>query len=452
MGIPPILWQERLRLMYDPNLRALIKKLEHKRKRIKTRYKYYEGKKALEEVKDILPPAYRGMSSTLGWCAKAVDTLADRLSFYSFSNDTYGIGNIYLENNQDILIDSLMLSALICSCSFVHVKKDEEGIKLYSIDGGNATGVLDPNTYLLKRGYAVLERDTSGNPLKEAYFVPGYTFYYEAGYSMPVEVEETGLDFPTLVPVIYRPDAKRPFGHSRISRACMDIQQGAMRTLKRAEISGDFYSFPQRYILGTSEEREAMDKWKATMSSFIEITKDEDGDKPVMGQFSQQSMTPYLDQMKMMASLFAAETGLTVDDLGFVSDNPSSSEAIKAAHENLRLNARKAQKNFSTGLLNAGYVAACYRDNRNYNRYDLFRTKTNWQPVFEPDFSALSSIGDGAIKLNQAVPGYIDRDVLRNLTGIEGGALEATTSQIVEQAVQIVDELGETAEGIVTEE
>jgi hypothetical protein len=133
----------------------------------------------------------------------------------------------------------------------------------------------------------------------------------------------------------------------------------------------------------------------------------------------------------MFASLFAGETGLTVDDLGFVSDNPSSSEAIKASHENLRLNARKAQRNFSVGLLNAGYVGACMRDGFTYERYDLFRTKTRWNPVFEPDFSALSSIGDGAIKLNQAVPGYMGRDNLRDLTGIEPGEADATVNELI---------------------
>ena len=73
---------------------------------------------------------------------------------------------------------------------------------------------------------------------------------------------------PLLVPIVYRPDAKRPFGHSRISRACMGLQQGALRTLKRSEISAEFYSFPQKYVLGTSNEAEQLDKWKATISSL----------------------------------------------------------------------------------------------------------------------------------------------------------------------------------------
>lgn len=226
------------------------------------------------------------------------------------------------------------------------------------------------------------------------------------------------------MPIINRPDAVRPFGHSRISRACMDLVGGAIRTVKRSEISAEFFSFPQKWVVGTSPDREPMEKWKAAMSAMIEFTKDEDGDRPQLGQFSQQSMAPHTEQLKMFAALFAAETGLTMDDLGFVTDNPSSAEAIKASHENLRLIARKAQRTFGSGFLNVGYLAACLRDDFPYERKQFYLTKPKWEPVFEPDSAMLSSIGDGAAKINQAVPGYFNKDNLRDLTGIEASGIE----------------------------
>lgn len=204
----------------------------------------------------------------------------------------------------------------------------------------------------------------------------------------------------------------------------MKIMEGAMRTIKRSEISAEFYSFPQKYILGMDSDAEKMDKWRATISSLLRIDKDEDGDKPVVGQFTQQSMAPYMDQLRTFASLFAGETGLTTDDLGFVSDNPSSQEAIKASHENLRLTARKAQRNFSSGFLNVGYLAACLRDDYPYERQQLYLTKPVWEPIFEPDAATLSSIGDGVIKINQAIPGYFGEDNMRMITGIETSKLD----------------------------
>ena len=161
-----------------------------------------------------------------------------------------------------------------------------------------------------------------------------------------------------------------------------------------------------------------MDKWKATISSMMAFTKDEDGGHPVVGQFQQQSMTPHNDQLKMFASLFAGETGLTLDDLGFATANPSSADAIKAAHDSLRLTARKAQRTFGSGFLNAGFIAACLRDEYQYKRNQLYMTKPVWEPIFEPDASMLSSIGDGVLKLNQAMEGFIDEQIMGDLTGI----------------------------------
>ena len=171
------------------------------------------------------------------------------------------------------------------------------------------------------------------------------------------------------------------------------------------------------------ENAEQMDKWRATMSSMLRIDKDEDGQHPVVGQFQQQSMTPHLDQLRMFAGLFAGETGLTLDDLGFPSQNPSSSEAIKSSHETLRLTARKSQKTMGVGLVNAGYLAACVRDKTPYLRSRIYETTPKWDPIFEPDAAALSVIGDGAIKINQAIPGYFTAETLRDLTGIEGNDL-----------------------------
>ena len=323
-------------------------------------------------------------------------------------------------NNQDVLIDSAILGALISSCDFIYISKDGGEVKLQVIDGGNATGIMDPNTMMLKEGYAVLERDISGKTLAEAHFIKGSTIIYRNG--VLADIYNNSAPYPLLVPIVNRPDAKRPFGHSRISRACMSIVNAAIRTAKRSEIAAEFYSYPQKYISGLSQDATMMDKWKATMSSMLAVEVDENGNKPTLGQFQQASMSPHTEQLRMFAGLFAGETGLTLDDLGFPSQNPSSAEAIKAAHENLRLTARKAQRDFSIGLLNAGYLAACVRDNTEYLRQMINLTKAKWEPVFEPDAAMLSVIGDGAIKINQSVPGFFGEENLRDLTGIEANS------------------------------
>lgn len=399
-------------------MKYLRRKLVGKENRGKLRYRYYDMKQTAADLMISTPTNLRWLVETLGWCTKSVDSMADRIVFREFRNDVYNMNDIFAKNNPDIFADSVILAALISSCGFVYISPDETGFpRMQAIDGVNATGEIDPITGLLTEGYAVLKRDSETKaPIMEAYFIEDRTYYYEKGVLTHVEYHKAG--YPLLVPVIYKPDATRPFGHSRISRACMSLQDVAIRTLKRSEITAEFYSFPQKYVTGLSPDAETMEKWQATVSSMLTFEKDDEGSHPVVGQFAQQSVQPHIDQLKMAASAFCGETGLTLDDLGFPQSNPSSVEAIKAAHESLRLTGRKAQRTFGSGLLNAGYVAACLRDGHKYDRYTIAQTKPIFEPLFEPDVSALSGIGDAMLKLNQAIPGYITAEKMRDITGI----------------------------------
>lgn len=395
----------------------LRSKLGRKYTRCKRRYDFYEMKQKKKQITALIPPEFRSIALSLGWCSKAVDSMADRLQYDGFDNDDFRIGEIYTLNNDDVLMDNAILSALITSCSFLHIDRADGYPAIECIDGRNATGIIDPTTNMLAEGYAVLESDEYGNAVREAYFLPYETQVYENGKL--ADVLEHDAPYPLLVPVINRPDAKRPFGHSRISRACMAIVESTMRTMLRSEVGAEFYSIPQKYVVGLSQDADFNNK-AASFSSFLNFTKDEDGDVPQLGQFSQQSMTPHMEHMRMLASMFAGETGLTLDDLGFTSGNPASFDAIRASHEQLRLACRKAQRTFGVGFLNAGYLAACVRDKKSYDRRAFAGTKTAWSPIFEPDAAALGALGDAVAKINGAVEGYIGSRSIYRMTGIEG--------------------------------
>ena len=393
--------------------------LARKKLRVDERYRYYEQKEPPRDFNIVIPPEWTWVRTGVGWCTKAVDAMADRLVFRGFTDDNFQLNQIYDMNSRDILFDDAIRSACISSCSFIYITADEDGYpRLQVIDGGNATGIIEPITHMLREGYAVLERDPkTEQPVVEAYFTAEETVFYDLA-AKTIRHIENPAPYPLLVPVIYRPDAKRPLGHSRISRACMSLQDAAKRVLKRMEIAAEFYSFPQKYVTGLSQDAEMMDKWKATVSSILQFTMDEEGNKPTLGQFQQQTMEPFIAQIRMLASVFAGETGLTLDDLGFAGDNPSSAEAIKAGHEDMRLAARAAQRSFGIGFLNAGYLAACVRDDYPYLRRQFYLTVPKWEPIFEPDASQLSGIGDAINKIQQSFPDYFTEEKLRDFTGI----------------------------------
>lgn len=412
-------------------LEYLRRKLKQKQSRVNLRYRYYEMKNVVKDLGISTPPQLRAWFNALGWCALAVDELGDRIIFDEFANDDFNISDIYKTSNQDILIPSAVDGALIGACSFIYISTDKDGYpRLQCINAYDATGVIDPFTYMLQEGYAVLEKTKAGTPVVEAYFTPESTEIYRDGKLE--DVIDNPTDYPLLVPIIYRPSAKRPFGHSRISRASMSTVDSAIRTIKRSEIAAEFFSFPQRYITGLDRDAQKMEKWKAAMSTLLTFTKDREGKSPTLGQFAQQSFEPHMAQLRMFAAIFAGETGLTLDDLGFVTDNPSSVDAIKAAHERLRRMAAAAQKDFAVGFKNAGYLAACVRDNYAYERYLITDTEMKWAPLYEPDSAMLTGLGDGINKINQAVPGYFGSNNISDLIGVKPETTSAVDLTILE--------------------
>ncbi len=166
--------------MVAKGIEYLRKKLVSHQNRVNMRYKQYSMKYFDQDVSVTIPKQIRGRyRSVIGWCAKGVDSLADRLVFREFTNDNFEVNEIFDANNPDVFFDSAVLSALIASCSFVYISKVGDDIpRLQVIEASNATGIIDPITGLLTEGYAVLERDDKGNPAVEAYFSPTQTDYY----------------------------------------------------------------------------------------------------------------------------------------------------------------------------------------------------------------------------------------------------------------------------------
>ena len=156
----------------------LKRKLSTVRPRVKMRYRQYAMKHYDPPVGLTIPhQIISKYQAVLGWSAKGVDSLADRLVFREFTNDDYNA--IFAQNNPDVFFDSAVLSALIGSCCFVYLSKDEdERVRLQVIEASNATGVIDPITGLLTEGYAVLQRDDNDNPILEAYFTDEETWFY----------------------------------------------------------------------------------------------------------------------------------------------------------------------------------------------------------------------------------------------------------------------------------
>src|SRR5690606_26644521 len=115
----------------------LRKKLEVYRQGALKRQRIYDMKDDHINFGITIPPEIRKMfKSTLGWGAKAVDAIADRLVFRGFDNDNFNINEIFQLNSADILFDDAKLSALINSCSFIYISEGDDGFPDYKLFTG----------------------------------------------------------------------------------------------------------------------------------------------------------------------------------------------------------------------------------------------------------------------------------------------------------------------------
>lgn len=214
----------------------------------------------------------------------------------------------------------------------------------------------------------------------------------------------------------YKPDLKRPFGHSRISRAAMSITDAALRSVLRAEVSSEFYSSPQRWVLGADVDAFAGDnKWKAVMGRLLALERDEDGEIPSVGEFAAASPQPHTEQLRMWASLFAGEMGLSLNSLGIVQDNPSSAESMYAAKEDLITDAIRATSTWGRSLVKSAQLAVMLRDGLDSVPAGMKSMRAQFT---DPSMSSPAAQADAFVKRAQVIPGFAESEVGLEMAGL----------------------------------
>lgn len=344
----------------------LVAKLEARHPRNKLRADFYDMKNGFRDLGIAIPPHLRDLEVVMGWPAKAVDALArrvrmDGVALPGASVDEYGLNDLVEEVDLYSLVDEATTAALIHGCAFVLTRAgDQQGgepeLVVTVHDAFSATGIWNPAIRGLSAALVVLDVDPDKRPSRYLFMSNGSWvdvvkrgFYWHAQASGSVGEGVIGLE-----PVVFKRRMQRPFGSSRITRAVMAITQSAMRTIARAEIGAEFFSAPQRYLLGadetffTDENGNPKTIWQLMTGQMVMLpdASDSNGANMQIGQFPQVSMQPHTDQMRMWASLFAAEASLPVSSLGIVQDNPASAEAIFASKEDLVIEAEACARSF----------------------------------------------------------------------------------------------------------
>ena len=167
------------------------------------------------------------------------------------------------------------------------------------------------------------------------------------------------------------PNRARPYqmeGRSEITRSVRYYTDAAVRTMLGMEVNREFYTAPQRFVLnadpsdfGVTDDMSAEEKFRRGLSvamGMINIIPprgdNTEGDPPSVVEMKPAPPTPYIEQVKAYSIQMSAETGLPATLFGFVTDNPTSGDAIVKSEFRLT---RRAQRRIGSMALGWKEVA-----------------------------------------------------------------------------------------------
>lgn len=435
-------------------IRSLFDVWAQKYPRNVIRSQYRDMKVRIKPTGNMPAEAIARVEAVSEWPDKAVTALAERSVFEGFvtpggDQDPFDLRTILRANRFDLELPQAIDSTYTHSCSFIttalgDVQSGEPEVLVMAREATWSAARWDSRRRVVRDMLAITETDEQGQPSAMDVFFPDWVLSLtrRPSGSWVAERRANPMGEVLAEPLVYEPSLTRPFGRSRISRAVMNITDRALLAVIRSEIASDFYASPRMYALGVSQDAFSKGKWQAAIDSWFAISKDEDGEKPTVGQFPQMTMQPLNDHYRTIATQFSGATGVPVSSLGIVTDNPPSAEALYADDRRIVNTARRQNRFMGSALARVGQRIVKLRGAETPDLDDLDVAWAN------PAFTSPNTASDALQKLSLVFPWLSESEVALEYAGFsqaeitrllsdkrrsEGGGLLARLTQMREQ-------------------
>jgi len=394
-------------------LDLLLGKLARFEARNRIKEAYYEGEQRVRQLGISIPPrVLDAIRTVVGWSGTAVDVLEERLDWLGWveSGTDFGLADVFSANDLDVDSGLGHLDALIYGIAFACVGSgaDGEPDQLITVESPrDMTGIWNPRTRRLGSAASRFKDPETHAEVEATLYLPDQTIYMSRGSSsVPWEVinrDQHNLGRVPVAPLVNRPRASRVNGRSEISQAVRGYTDAAVRTLLGMEVNREFYSAPQRYAVGVSEnmfqkaDGGTITGWEAISGRMLVAPYDEDNPEatPSVGQFAQSQPGPYLEQVRGLAQMFAAECAIPPTYLGFASDQAASADAIRAMETRLVKRAERRQLVFGKAWLEVARLIMLMREGSVPKGFET-EVAVRWRDAATPTRSAAA---DEATKL-----------------------------------------------------
>lgn len=335
---------------------------------------YYNMKNLTKDLGVSIPPQLVRTNVVVGWAQKAVRVMGVRSIFdgYVFGGEQDAeLDELVAKNRLRTLYSRACAGSLVHGVSAITVMAGfgrQPAVKVRSFSANQCAMLWDRFEDAISCGIVLanVDRDRRASRYVMHTRDSVVTFVREASGVWTCEREPHIMGRPMMEPLIFDADDDRPLGRSRITPEVMGIIDKAMRDVLRMEVGAEFFTAPQRYILGAKDDLfdptplvgegdgadgdddddEAPERpgqadpgamMRAYLGAFLAITRDENGEIPQVGQFPAGSADNFIKVFENDAQRFSGATNVPLGQLGVLSNTYTSSDALGAANDPLIL-------------------------------------------------------------------------------------------------------------------
>ena len=424
---------------------------------------YYTGHVTVKNLGVAIPPSFEGVNVVSGWPAKAVHAHAMRSIFDGFvfaGEEDARLKRLVERNRLRSLYQQAVASSLVYGVSFITVMAGKEGqppVKVRLFDANQACALWDSYNDRIKCGIVLAGQATDGTPTRYvAHFSDAVLTFDRKPSGWECAIEPNPMGRPLMEAIVNDPDPERPFGHSMLTPELLGIVDKAMRDVLRMEVGAEFFTAPQRYVLGASEDlfsapadesddvkyydmdgnevdkpaepSSDMAKLKAYYGAVWAITRDESDDVPTVGEFSAPGASNFISVFENDAQRFSGATNVPLAQLGVLSNNYTSSDALGAANDPLILEVETMNRRNAEAMEEIARMVMCVNEGKTPDKMGerLYQVQCYLR---DPSKSTFAANADGWTKIGQIDNSLIGTDVMYEGFGFSQPTIDRIHSQ-----------------------
>lgn len=406
---------------------------------------YYECKQPTPPIGIYNIPDKVNVPARCDWAAKAVTSVSERVRMngFTFAGDYRDatLERIERMNGLSTNFNRHVASELVHGCMFATVQRVGDRVAVRTHTAETASAIWDVSENRIACGFVIADsRRTRWSPsapvpVQVNLHLPRRVVVIEQrdGGMWRAASNPTPLDRPMMEAFCFRPTGTKPFGQSRITPAVRYYVDEVQRTLRYMAVSGALYAVPKDILTGLTEAQfKAMkdEQFNVMVTSLFMATRDpKSGQVPDYKRLQASSPQPYIDSIATYAKLFSGATGVPLNSLGIVQDNPSSAEAIAAQREDICVAAEDCIESNRESMRNVALMAMAVAENKTLDAL------TDEQLTVMPDFKnpmrpSLASTADAYVKIAGVLDGFAStREFLRG-QGFTPSEVESIASQL----------------------